>query len=102
MDAETQTEEIKASKKKGRARMLTNLDPSLPFPEYRKIYQRMYYEANPRPKPPPKKIKLSEEEIRQKNLEYAKRYYEKHREKIILQIMEAQRRKKETKRLKEI
>ena len=100
MDAETHTEEIKTQKKKGRARMLTNLDPSIPFPEYRQIYQRMYYEANPRPKPPPKKIKLSEEEIRQKTLEYAKRYYEKHREKIILQIMEAQRRKKEAKRSK--
>ena len=36
MDAETHTEEIKTQKKKGRARMLTNLDPSMPFPEYRK------------------------------------------------------------------
>ena len=98
VDAETQYEKPKRATK---PRKLPY--PDLTLPEYRRLYQREYYRSNPRPKPPPKeKVKPTEEAIRQKNLEHAKRYYERNRDKIIAQIMEAQRRRKEAKRLEEI
>jgi hypothetical protein len=99
MDSEDKTLEVTvesiAPKKRGKPRKV-EADPNLPFTEYRKLYQKEYYTLHPRtPKPkPPREKKRTEEETRQMNLEYAKRYYIKHKERIIQQILEARNRKK--------
>ena len=85
--------EVSQPKKRGKPRLL-DLDPNMPYSDYRKIYQKHYYESNPRRKTD-KKV-LTEEEIREKNLEYARKYYIRNRDKIIMQIMEAKKRRKES------
>ena len=109
MESEDKTLEVSvepiAVKKRGKPRKV-EADPNLPFAEYRKLYQKERYTLRPRtpkPKPPkpPREKKRTEEETRQMNLEYAKRYYIKHKERIIQQILEARSRKKDPARLKE-
>ena len=91
MEVETQTVEI--TRKRGKPRKL-DADPNLSYNEYRRLYQNNYYKLHPRT---PTKVKLTEEQVRQRDLEYAKKYYERNKERMIAQIMEAQRRKREEK-----
>ena len=82
--------DVSQPKKRGKPRLL-DLDPNMPYSDYRTICQKHYYESNPRRKTE-KKV-LTEEEIRERNLEYARKCYIRNKEKIVMQIVEAKKRR---------
>ena len=91
MDAENL--EVSQPKKRGAPRLL-DLDPNMAYSDYRKINQKQSYESNPRRKAD-KKV-LTKDEIRENNLEHARKYYIRNRDKIIMQIMGAKKRRKKS------
>ena len=96
-DAVAQTEPIR--KRMGKPRKLDE-NSEMPWIEYRRLYQRLYYREHPRyiRKTP----KRTPEEAREREKEMQKLYYEKHKEKMIAQIMEAEKKRREAKRRQRI
>ena len=97
VEESTQTESIK--KRMGKPR---KLDPNseMTWIEYRRLYQREYYRERPRyiRKTP----KRTPEESREREKEMQRLYYEKNKEKMIAQIKEAEKKRRETKRRQRI
>lgn len=98
VDAVTQTL-AKPRKRMGRPRKL-DVDPDMSWIDYRRMYQREYYRERPRyiRKTP----KRTPEESREREREMQRLYYEKNKERMIAQIMEAEKRRKEARRRQRI
>ena len=92
----TQTEKI--YQKKGKPRKL-DVDPNMSYIEYRRLNQNLNYKERPRYIPKPKK---SPGEIKEREREKARQYYEANKEKMKAQIIEADKRKREARRMQTI